>query len=389
MCVLTLCAGLLLPALAVDEVCFTAINDTILPLSADTMPVWSGGILYVPYSVFDTNTSGVSLGTSCVYNKRNNTVSVFSLSKMVLFDLNNGTCIDQETNKHLSAKAILRNGKAYLPAAKVSGFFGLQNPSYMSTEHGYLIRLKSNSAVLSDSQFADAASDNMSRRLREYQQTLLAPTPEPPAEQPPTTTPSVTTPPDTTPPVTPAPSVTPAPETPAVPTYLAFRCTTSEAAASIAQSLEDSHKVGLFFFHPRDIGKQGDLIRRLIGSGHSIGILAEGDTFDQTAALLEAGARTLDAVAHLKTYFALVPKAQQVQASNLGWACWNSGSSPIPDGSTSNYNHAMKIIRSLPKSGRAYITLNDSQYSASCLSSLLQQLENRNYILSVPRETRL
>lgn len=60
---MALCLGLLLPqpALAAD-LYFTSINDNLLPLTSDTMPVWSGGVLYVPYSVFDSGVTGINLG---------------------------------------------------------------------------------------------------------------------------------------------------------------------------------------------------------------------------------------------------------------------------------------------------------------------------------------
>ena len=43
---------------------FTAINDSVSPLTSETMPFWSGGTIYVPYSVFDPklNSIGVDLG---------------------------------------------------------------------------------------------------------------------------------------------------------------------------------------------------------------------------------------------------------------------------------------------------------------------------------------
>ena len=41
---------------------FTAVNDSVAPLTSDTMPLWFGGTLYVPYSVFDGNLNGVGVG---------------------------------------------------------------------------------------------------------------------------------------------------------------------------------------------------------------------------------------------------------------------------------------------------------------------------------------
>ena len=40
---------------------FTAINNSVAPLSSNTMPFWSGGAIYVPYSVFDANLNGINV----------------------------------------------------------------------------------------------------------------------------------------------------------------------------------------------------------------------------------------------------------------------------------------------------------------------------------------
>ena len=43
---------------------FIGLNDNVPPMTAGDMPFWSGGTLYVPYTVFDANLngSGVNLG---------------------------------------------------------------------------------------------------------------------------------------------------------------------------------------------------------------------------------------------------------------------------------------------------------------------------------------
>ena len=68
LCALVMCLALLSPASALEEVCFTSLNNKLLPLASDTMPLGSGGVLYVPASLFDgsaTNASyGVTLGVS-------------------------------------------------------------------------------------------------------------------------------------------------------------------------------------------------------------------------------------------------------------------------------------------------------------------------------------
>ena len=370
LCALALAAALFPTASAVEDVCFTAINDNVLPLTADSMPTWSSGTLYVPYSVFDAGSTGISLGTSSIYNRYSGTVSVFSLRQVLIFDLNRGSCYNQHTGEALRGRAIIRNGKAYLPAAMVCSFFGLNAPSYLSTPHGYLVRITNpNQATLSDARFIDAGSNAIQRRLREYNQSLQAQEdPESSAQQPGTTVPD--------------------PEPTMIPTYLAFRCGVGQAGQSIAEALEQNSAVGLFFFPAEEVGRQGGLIRRLLAKGHSVGLLARGSTPEETRELLELGSRALETVAHSRTYFALVPDGQRQSLEESGWSCWEAGADGVPDGSLSAYSHALAVVRTLPKRDSARITMDDSAASAEAVPHLLRQLRERQYAVTVPRETR-
>ncbi len=373
LCTICLCLTLFLPTRAVGEVCFTSVNDTVLPLTADSMPLWSGGVLYVPHNVFDMSSTGISFGTNSSYNKSSGIVSIFNMHQMLTFDIENATCFDQHTGQTFSGRAIIRNGKAYVPAARVCTFFGLSAPSYRLTEYGYLVRIKNTDAALDDETFVDAASNILSNRLRDYNQSLK---PQAPVVTPPAPTPS-------------QPSVTPQdPEPIAIPTYLAFRCDTLQAGAGIADILEQNGSVGLFFFPAREVSNQGALIRRLLGCGHSVGILANGSSAEETLTLLQEGSLALNAVAHTRTYFAHVPKDHRQAVDENGWVCW-SGTEAIPDGTLSPYSHALTAVRALPKRGNAYLLLDDSQFSASTIKSLLRQLDERSYTVSIPRESRL
>ena len=269
LCALVMCLALLSPASALEEVCFTSLNNKLLPLASDTMPLWSGGVLYVPASLFDgsaTNASyGVTLGVSLTQSQSSGTITLYSLSGILVFDLNSGICVDQQTGELLSGRAITRNGRIYLPLNIVVDFFGLRS-SYLHTDYGYLVRIKNRDdtasngrrSILTDDVFIDSAGNQMNLQLKEYQKSLL------PVEEPET--------PDVTPAV---PADPPGQELDptSIPTYLAFRCQTGEALDSILTTLEKSGKSGVFFFAPEELSVHGDMVRRLLGTGHSVGIL--------------------------------------------------------------------------------------------------------------------
>ena len=373
LCVLSLLAALFVPIRATENVCFTAVNDRILPLTASTMPVWSYGLLYVPYSVFDSGSTGVALGTSSTYNKSTGMVSVFSLQQMIVFDVAAGTCTDQHTGTTLPVRAIVRNGTAYLPVSHICAVFGL-NYVYLNTDYGYLIRItnydKNDEHTLSDSRFIDAGSNIMKTRLRDYQQSLVpveVPTPAPKPEVP----------------------VTPEPEPTDVPTCIAIRCESGESALSMAENLEKYSKYGLFFFPAQSIAEYAALIRRLLGTGHSVGILAQGESADRTQQLLELGNRTLAAVANTRTYYALVPDDQVQSLKESGWAVWTSQVSAVPQEGQSARDYIQQTLRALPTEGSLNLTLYDDAVSAEYFSALLRQLASRNYPVIIPRETHL
>lgn len=289
LCALVMCLALLSPASALEEVCFTSLNNKLLPLASDTMPLWSGGVLYVPASLFDgsaTNASyGVTLGVSLTQSQSNGTITLYSLSGILVFDLNSGICVDQQTGELLSGRAITRNGRIYLPLNIVVDFFGLRS-SYLHTDYGYLVRIKNRDdtasngrrSILTDEVFIDSAGNQMNLQLKEYQKSLL------PVEEPET--------PDVTPAV---PADPPGQELDptSIPTYLAFRCQTGEALDSILTTLEKSGKSGVFFFAPEELSVHGDMVRRLLGTGHSVGILVQAGTPEGARAELEAGNRAL------------------------------------------------------------------------------------------------
>jgi len=372
LCILSVLMALFIPIRATEDVCFTAVNDRILPLTSGTMPMWSSGMLYVPYSVFDSGTTGVSLGTSSTYSKSSGVVSIFNLQEMMVFDLEAGTCVDLHTGTSISARAVSRNGTAYVPVSQVCAFFGL-NYTYLSTDYGYLVRItnydKGDNRTLSDSRFIDAGSNIMKNRLRDYKQTLAQ-------EQLPATPTQ--------------PSAPPQPEEPsAIPAMLAVRCDVGENTLSIAQTLENFGLTALFLFPTQQVSENGALIRRLLGVGHSVGLLAEGESTEQTLELLKQGQASLATVAHSRTFFALVPDTQLETVRGAGWACWTGVVAAATEADESSYLYVREVLRTLPKTQLVTLTLDDSRFSAQHLPALLHQLEDSHYNVIIPRETYL
>lgn len=372
---LVLCGAVFVPpaSSASSTVYFTSINDNLRPLTADTMPTWSGGVLYVPYTVFLAQYNGgfklVDVDYSYIHTSTTHKLTLYTLQQMLTFDLKNGTCREEISGESYPAQAIMRNGIPYLPVVMVCNFFGLDF-SYTAFSQGYLVRINNDSVVLSDAKLIDAASNLINRYLREYNQSIN-PAPD-------TTTP-------TSPPSEPDES-----NTTNVSTYLAFLCKDGQGLDQILSALDSAGNQALFFFTPEALEQEDDLVRRILGTGHSVGILADGGTLDQTRALLEEGNRALEHLAYTRTTVAYVPDGQRELLELEGWVCWDQTMALSPSGTVGPNTFAVNTLNRLEGRTRTtYLTLEGGENTARILSALLRQLRYEHFVVYTPMETRL
>ncbi len=81
---------LVIPILAQNTVYFTAINNTLLELDDQTMPIMENGTIYLPSSVFNSS----DLGTYCLYSRNKQQVVISDLDKILYFDMSAGNSYD-------------------------------------------------------------------------------------------------------------------------------------------------------------------------------------------------------------------------------------------------------------------------------------------------------
>ena len=170
--VLAVTLALALPPAAgravLSDVYFTAVNEQLLDLSSDTMPFWSGGVLYVPSRVF----TGTDLGVSYVRNNAMGLVMLYTNRVDLRFDLEAQTAYDKRGNVY-NGHAIERSGTVFFPLDLVCRYFGL-TWSYSQTDTVPLVRIKSASGILDDTGFIDAAATQMASRYAAYEKSLNA-----------------------------------------------------------------------------------------------------------------------------------------------------------------------------------------------------------------------
>ena len=353
---------------------FTAVNNTVAPLTSETMPFWSGGTLYVPYTIFDAslNNVGVGLGLYTSYNRDSRTVTLYNLRQMLTFDLNSGTCLDEVTGTTYISRAIMRGGRPYLALNTVCSHFDLEYSYNQLPDipQGFLVRIKSSDTVMSDADFIDAAKNVINNRLREYTQGLNPAESTDPGTNPSTQNPGGTTVPDK--------------DGPAA--YLAFRCETAAGLTDILDALGESRRCAVFFLTPQLL-EEGDLVRRILGGGHSVGILADGG---ETAHLLEQGGLALERAACARTTLTYAAAGQRERLEEHGWVCWQETVLLRPDDTVSANSFASSAVRRLGKQDKAvYLTLEGGENTARVLPALLRYLDRENYVVSIPVETML
>ncbi|MFI3250991.1 MAG: hypothetical protein R3Y07_08515, partial [Eubacteriales bacterium] len=258
---------------------FTAINDSLIPLSSSTMPTWVGGVLYVPITHFDRSTTGISLGVNYSYNTSEQTASLYVLSKMMVFRLSDGTVYDHHTQESLGYTSLMRNGRLYVPVAQVCRYFDLTY-SVNNTAYGSILRIRSGDAVLSDAIFMDASSGLMSSWSNEYFQSQLPSTPSP------TTPPTVVNPED------------PLPETQI---FLGITNLEGRTLYSVLETLKNEGLYALFFFTPQQMREDPEGVRTVLGEGHFIGI----SLGEQPLADFEEGNLYLGQIAHTYATYVL------------------------------------------------------------------------------------
>lgn len=254
---LFLAAALLLPVLvpvrgraALEGVYFTAANESVLPLEADTMPFYSGGTLYVPSRLFD----GTDLGVLYVRNDIMGLAILYTNKIDLRFDLESQIVYDKQGKLYTGYHAIEQNGVVFLPLQLVCRYFGL-TWSYNETETAPLIRVKSSSVILDDRRFIDAAATQMRDYYADYERSLAAAEPDlppiPSQEDPPLAAEGQTV-------------------------YLLIESRSEADTLAVLETLEGVQAT--FLLPLEQLEGDGELARALLAGGHGVALLARSET---------------------------------------------------------------------------------------------------------------
>lgn len=327
------------PAAAADSVYFTAANETIMELSDATMPFWSGGYLYVSSSVF----SNKDLGVYYSFNAAKHTVVLYTTSRALIFNLTDGTVTDGQGNGYYPAAATRSSG-VFLPVSTVTTFFGLTY-STSKVSHGMLLRIRSASSVLPDSMFLDAAASQLEYRYSQY--TKASAPPQTP------TIPSTVTGNDDTPDETPIAGKT---------LYLCFYVTDADRAGTLLDVLDAAGARATFYFSGEQLAASGDLLRRMIATGQTVGLAADAAAGDAAGQLQKAN-EALRRAGGEKSRLACVLNGTSVSRNAVeaaGYRCLSADLNRASAGLNGTASAAALLKRVTARTGSVSVWLSDN-----------------------------
>lgn len=270
-----------------SSVCFMAAGDSILPLSDATMPFWSGGYLYVSSEIITSSIAKSALRVSRTFNNNDTQLVLYGSGQSLWFEKGQDHGYDLKGGTYTPG-CLVRNGEVFVPAAVVAQFFGLlysvTDVRIQSGEQrikGNLVWLRQPGFVMGDQEFYAAATLAIADRYEDYLRAKEAQG---------------------------APPKTDVPEGTEIEGRSVYLCLEAGPDAPGLLDVLDRHNAqAAFFCSPAFLESQGDLLRRMVITGQSVGILADaGDPERSLAEQLEAGNRALERATCGRTRLALI-----------------------------------------------------------------------------------
>ena len=283
LCLLMVLQITVTPTNATENLYFMGVESNVLPLSDATMPFWQGNFLYIPSSAF----SGAGRADAPVRQTVDNGgkwVALHQKGNAILFK-EGSTHGEDASGKLYYPGAVKRNGQFYVPVAVVASYFGLKY-SVQKVDHGWLVWLRSPDFILSDSEFANAATGMLEHRYQEYASKK--------AEEKAQAATTVTKP---------------------VPEVLSgkkvYLCLEGNDSTGLLLDILDRYSAKATVFCTLEFMQEHhDLLRRMTGTGHGIGILADESLPTPVADQIRAANQVLDQATYSQTRLIRIKNAQ-------------------------------------------------------------------------------
>ncbi len=260
-------------AAVLEGVFFTAVNQQLLELDDETMPFWRDGVLYVSEKVFEDG----ELGLRYVHSYSKGIAIMYTAKKDLRFDLVNSQIYDKDGTVY-AGSAVEKNGHVFFPLDLVCRHFGL-SWSLNATDYVPLIRVKSEDVVLSDQVFIDAASLMMANRYADYEKLVNSAQTEENDQNDNTTEEPVDN-------KTDEPSPPPVVDPPLIhardgqKVHLILAGRSGDSVRAAVDILGENPVTFLLTVQQME---DGDLIRALLGRGHSVALMVQSTAADEVS----------------------------------------------------------------------------------------------------------
>ena len=351
---------------------FIATNNTLLPFRNDTMPYISSGEILIPDKTLE------EFGIYPITSGDSTLVRLYrGVGKYVNFYISTGVTEDQHGNT-LYWPAARRVGKDfYVPLRQICDFFDLKYEvvevprDIIDKEQMWVIRINSTSGTnVNNPTFLSLNKDALRKAYNNYYAPVTPPSP--PTD-------------GTTP--TPPPPVELPPRYSNVTVYLSFYDISEESVGGILDMLDIQAGFGYqacFFVSGDDISENPGLVRKISGSGHTIGIMLAKGTYDE---YLKVSALLFEAT-KLKT---VIVSAQEplLAGAPVGVVgslrLWDSSESFVDDETQT----IEEITEAIPKESgaRRNLMFSCSENAASMLPGIISYLLETDYSVERITET--
>ncbi len=232
-----------------ELIMYTVVNDTLLELTYNSMPVVKNGIVYVPYTLFTNN-----FDIRTVYDSSSRALMYGNFGKTLIFDMKNEVTYDTSMNAITQTGIYVKN-QPFVPAKFVAEYFGL---NYSFVDDGPIVRIYNNSASYPDG----FLTTTFKIRMAEMKTSLLddSSTDEP-----------------YVPPANNNEDDEPINVTRKIDVYTAFTIGSRDQTEAVLDVLDSEKMRSTFFVKLSDIVEFDDLIRRIWFEGHTIGFIADAE----------------------------------------------------------------------------------------------------------------
>ena len=291
--VIVLCMTLTLlspTATAVGTVYFCGVNDKLLPLNDQMIPLNTGSEIYLPYKIFTA--PDTKIGVFCAVSSDQSSLLLYNTEKRLIFDIAGGTITDQNDSTYYYSVRVA-NGTVYLPASLVCSFFGLTMAVVLG-DPAPIIRLKNASAVYNDKTFRGIYESDMQSAYNQY---IGLPANGQPATAHPSTSPSA------------GHASTHENDT----VYLSFTDLAAGQLDLLLDILDTSEYKCGFFIAADEIADNADLLRRAAGAGNMLGIWLSDGTYQE----YRAASELLFEATKIRTLFVSAGGETRVQAEEM------------------------------------------------------------------------